>query len=48
MTLHVEPQFMENVEEYLDAITPEKYIISNFNETSEAEDSDRDNEVTSM
>ena len=37
---------MENVEEYLDAITPEKYIISNFNEASE--DSDRDNEVANI
>ena len=27
----------ENVEEYLDAITPKKYIIPDFNETSEAE-----------
>ena len=33
-TLCVEPEFMENVGEYLDAITPEKCIISNFNETS--------------
>ena len=39
---------MENVEEYLQAITPKKYIISNFNETSKAEDSDRDDEVTSI
>ena len=39
---------MENVQEYLYAITPEKYIISNFNRTSEAEDSDRDDEVTSI
>ena len=28
-------EFVENVEECLDVITPEKYIISNFNETSE-------------
>ena len=27
--------FVENVEECLDVINPEKYIISNFNETSE-------------
>ena len=48
VTLCVEPKFMENVEEYLDTITPEKYIISNFNETSETEDSDRDDEVTGL
>ena len=28
-------EFVENVEECLDVITPEKYIFSNFNETSE-------------
>ena len=32
--LCVDHEFMENVEEHLDAITPEKWIISNFNETS--------------
>ena len=36
---------MENVEECLDPITPEKYIISNFNETSETEDSDTDDKL---
>ena len=39
---------MENVEQYLDAITTEKYIISNFNETSETDGSDRDDEVRSL
>ena len=39
---------METFEEYLDAKFPEKYIISNFNETSDAEDSDRDNEGPSI
>ena len=48
MTLRVDSKFMENIEEYLDVITPEKYIISNFDEIIEAEDSDRDDEVTSM
>ena len=48
VTQWTEPEFMENVEEYLQAITPKKYIISNFNETSKAEDSDRDDEVTSI
>ena len=33
--LCAESEFVENVEEYLDVITTEKYIISNFNETSE-------------
>ena len=31
--LCTESEFVENVEEYLDVIAPEKYIISNFNET---------------
>ena len=33
--LSAESEFVENVEECLDLLTPEKYIISNFNETSE-------------
>ena len=33
--LCAESEFAENVEEHLDVITPEKYITSNFNETSE-------------
>ena len=48
MTLCVESEFMENVEECLDVMTPEKYTISNFNETSETEDSDTYDEVTSL
>ena len=35
MMLCAESEFVENVEECLDVITPEKYITSNFNETSE-------------
>ena len=44
----VESEFIENAEECLDAITPQKYIISKFNETSEIEDSDTDYEVMSL
>ena len=33
--LCAESEFEENFEERLDVITPEKYIISNCNETSE-------------
>ena len=33
--LCAESEFEENFEERLDVITPEKYIISNSNETSE-------------
>ena len=33
--LCADSEFVENVEECLDVITPEKYIISNFNETGE-------------
>ena len=44
----VESEFMGTVEECLDAITPEKYIISNFNETSETEDSDTVDKVMSL
>ena len=33
--LCAESEFVENVEECLDVITPEKYIFSNFNKTSE-------------
>ena len=44
----VESKFIENAEECLDAITPQKYIISKFNETSEIEDSDTDDEVMSL
>ena len=35
-----ESQFMENVKECLDAITIEKCIMSNINETCETEDSE--------
>ena len=35
VTLGAESEFAENVEECLDIITSEKYIISNFNDTSE-------------
>ena len=35
VTLWAESEFAENVEECLDVIIPEKYIISNINETSE-------------
>ena len=38
MTLCAESEFAENAEEFLDVIDPEKYIISNFNETSEIQD----------
>ena len=48
VTLCVESEFMENVEECLDVMTPEKYTISNFNETSETEDSDTYDEVMSL
>ena len=48
LTLCVESEFMENVEECLDARTPEKYIISNFDETSETENSDTDDELMSL
>ena len=41
MPLCAKSEFIENVEEYLDAITSEKYIISNFNETRETDDSDK-------
>ena len=34
-TLWAESEFAENVEECLNVIIPEKYMISNFNETSE-------------
>ena len=44
----VKSEFMGTVEECLDAITPEKYITSNFNETSETEDSDTDDKVMSL
>ena len=33
--LRAESEFVENVGECLDVIIPEKYTISNFNETSE-------------
>ena len=33
--LCAESEFVENIEEFLNVITPEKYIISNFNETNE-------------
>ena len=48
VTLCAESEFMENIKEYLNAITPGKYIISNFNETSETEDSDTNDEVTNL
>ena len=35
VTLCVESEFAENVQERLDVITPEKHIVSNFNEASE-------------
>ena len=37
--LCAESEFVENVEECLNVITLEKYITSNFNETSEIVDS---------
>ena len=43
-----ESEFMENVEEHLDVITPERHIISNFNETSEIQDSDANDEFMSL
>ena len=46
--LCVESEFIENAAECLDAITPQKCIISKFNETSEIEDSDTDDEVMSL
>ena len=48
MTLCAESEFAENVEEYLDVITPEKYIISNFSETSEFQDNDTKDEFMSL
>ena len=48
MTLCIDSALMKNVEECLDPITPEKCIISNFNETSKTEDSDKDDEVMSL
>ena len=48
MMLCTEPEFVENVEECLDLITPEKYIISNFNETSEIQNSDTNDEFMSL
>ena len=48
VTLCAESEFAENVEEYLDVITPEKYIISNFSETSEFQDSDTNDEFMSL
>ena len=47
VTLCVDSKFMDNVEGCLDATAPEKYIILNFNETSEAEDSYTDSELMS-
>ena len=35
MTQCAESEFVKNVEECVDLMTPEKYIISNLNETSE-------------
>ena len=35
VTLCVESEFMEKFENFLDAMAPGKYIISNFNETRE-------------
>ena len=48
VTLCAGSEFAENVEEYLDVITPEKYIISNFRETSEFQDSDTNDEFMSL
>ena len=45
VTLCVESELMKNVEECLDPTTPKKYIISNFNKTSETEDSDTDDKL---
>ena len=46
--LCAESEFAENVEEHLDVITPEKYITSNFNETSEIQDSDTNDKFMSL
>ena len=46
--LCAESEFVENVEECLHVIAPEKYIISNFNETIEIQDSDTNDEFISL
>lgn len=42
--LYVESKLLERVKKCLDAIPPEKYTISKFNETSDADDSHTDDE----
>ena len=46
--LCVEPEFMENVEEYLNAITPQKTSFQIVNETSETEDINADDKLMSL
>ena len=48
MTLRAESEFAENFGKRLDVITPEKYIISSSNETSEIQDSDANDEFMSL
>ena len=42
--LYVESKLLERVKKCLDAIPPEKYTTSKFNETSDADDSHTDDE----